>query len=110
VYLRISSPVIAGLLGRDGYNEAITKVSQLVDFSGEHLLDYLRFDLPSERGALQVVTCVYLYLRECGVRHLHAKGEEGLECGIGLALVPVQDVEKTYRRVGHIRCLKLKYF
>jgi hypothetical protein len=101
--LRISSPVTAELLGGDGYDEAMTNASRLVDFNGEHLLGCLSFDVPSKRGVLRVVTCVYLYSRECGVRNLHAKGKEDLDRGIGLALAPVQDVEKTYRRVEYIR-------
>jgi hypothetical protein len=66
------------------------------------------FDVPLERQSLRVVSCVYLYSQECTTRH--GRGSDSFECGLGLALVPVKDTETIYKRVGHIQCLRLKYF
>ncbi|KJK64553.1 ANK ankyrin repeat protein [Aspergillus parasiticus SU-1] len=55
------------------------------------------FDVKAESESLQVVWCIPLFTSD-------------VRGGIGLALVPVQGQEHTYRRVGHIWELGMSHF
>jgi hypothetical protein len=82
----------------------------------------LHFDVPSERGDIKVVRCVYLYTQ---IASSERDGESAdNESGFGLALVPVDgereeegegreksmEKAKVYRRVGHVQGLLLRCF
>lgn len=55
------------------------------------------FDVKAESESLQVVWCIPLFTSD-------------VRGGIGLAPVPVQGQEQTYRRVGHIWELGMSHF
>lgn len=58
---------------------------------------HMQFDVKEESKSVKVVRCIYLFPEEHGR-------------GLGLALVPVEGSESTYRRVGLISELDKNYF
>jgi hypothetical protein len=104
-YLKVSAPLIRGVLGYDGTRNSTGIGPQLRDFTDQNILGTAVFDVIVERLPLKVVTCLYLF----STNTRDATNDEELT-GLGLALLPVEDREVTYTRVGYIQDLKLKYF
>lgn len=91
-YLKISAPIIPGVLGYDASYNHFGQMIQLRDFSDKHILGSMHFDVPSERQSLRAVYCIMLY------------------SGLGLAIIPVNMDKGVYQRIGHIQSLESKYF
>jgi hypothetical protein len=107
--LSITAPILSGVLGYDASYNQFGQIIQIRDFSDEHILGDVFFDVPGERGSIKVVRCIYLFADRCR-SNTHSRSGQPPRCGLGLALVPVEGEERVYRRVGHVQCLKLEGF
>ncbi|CAG8955523.1 hypothetical protein HYFRA_00009476 [Hymenoscyphus fraxineus] len=114
--LHISAAIVKGVLrypDENGYKRQYGPCSRLCDCYG-NALGNLYFDVPSEYTiakpedapllcSLQIVHCVALFMKENETVPERRRG-------MGLALVPVEGEEATYRRVGHIQELVYERF
>lgn len=107
--LSITAPILSAVLGYDASYNNFGQIIQIRDFSGEHILGDVFFDVPSERGSMKVVRCIYLFSSRCR-GNTHSRTGQPPGCGLGLALIPVEGEERVYKRVGHVQCLKLDGF
>ncbi|KAF2661949.1 hypothetical protein K491DRAFT_586266 [Lophiostoma macrostomum CBS 122681] len=107
--LHLCAPMITGVLGYDASSNWLGRIIQLRDLTGEEILGDMHFDVPAERGDqdIKVVRCIYLYTET--LSSSRAGTSQDNECGFGLALVPVEGMVKTYRRIGPVQGLRLKY-
>ena len=103
--LKVSTPVIRGVLGYDASWNNMGNIILLKDFSDQNVLGDMFFDIHAERKSLKIVHCVFLFT----TNSQRAKENEELR-GLGLALLPVEGKDAIYTRIGHIQGLRLKFF
>jgi hypothetical protein len=103
--LKVSTPVIRAILGYDGSWNNMGNNIHLKDVRDQKVLGEMFFDVHAERQTLKIVHCVFLFTTNSE----RVKEDEKL-CGLGLALVPVEDRDATYTRIGHIQGLRLQFF
>jgi hypothetical protein len=103
-WLHISAPMIHGVLKEitTSSNGLYGRHFRLTDSSGR-FIGMLYLDIPSERGSLQVVRCIPLFPDEPMPVTERTRG-------MGLALVPVEGKQTSYRRVGHVQELSHQLF
>lgn len=102
--LHLSTPIIQGVLRYTATRGSggVYGPDFMLDDSYGHSMGRLYFDVPSEDGGIQIVHCISLFPDRSKPR-MEASG-------MGLALVPVDGEQATYRRVGHIQKFSHKIF